>query len=78
MKGHDTAVWAGVSSFFASLLAIGVLDLVTPDKAWHLAGAFLVAAITGGSIYAKQRLEEAKKEEIVKSKPTTYQKAKEK
>lgn len=74
MHGHETATWAGVSSFFGSLLAIGVLDLVTPGKWWNLLGSFLVALITGGSIYAKQRLEEAKKEELLKNKPTTLRK----
>jgi hypothetical protein len=27
MNGHQVALWAGVSAFFASLLAIGALDL---------------------------------------------------
>lgn len=57
---HDVALWAGVFAFFSSLLAIGVFDVFNPDQWIEYIGALLVAGITGGSIYAKERYEEAK------------------
>lgn len=69
MRGHETAFWAGIASFFGSLLAIGTIDILNPDKAVQYLTAFFVAIITGASVYAKQRLEDAKQE---KNPPTTY------
>ena len=62
MHGHDVALWAGVAAFFASLLAIGIFDVFNADQAKEYLGALIVAAITAGSVYAKERLDEAKKE----------------
>jgi hypothetical protein len=59
---HEVAFWAGVSAFFASLLAIGVADAVNPNDLLKLAGSLIVAAVTAGSVYSKQRLDDAKKE----------------
>ena len=61
MNGHDIALWSGVAAFFASLLAIGIFDVFDADQAWEYLGALLVAAITAGSVYSKQRLDDAKK-----------------
>jgi hypothetical protein len=61
MKGHDVALWAGVAAFFGSLLAVGIFDVLNPDQVLEYLGALLVAFITAGSVYAKERLEEAKK-----------------
>jgi hypothetical protein len=60
---HDVALWAGTAAFFGSLLAIGAFDILEPDKVVEYAGAIIVAAITAGGVYAKERLEYAKKEE---------------
>lgn len=73
MRGHEVALWSGVASFFASLLAVGIFDLFNPDHWVEYVGALIVAFITAGSVYAKQRLDEAKEKEE-KSPPTTYQK----
>lgn len=62
MRDHQIALWAGVSSFFASLLAIGIFDVFNPDQWVEYVGALLVAAITAGGVYSKQRLDDAKKE----------------
>ena len=62
-RGHEIALWSGVASFFASLLAIGLFDVFNPDQWVEYVGAVLVAFITAGSVYAKQRLDDAKKEE---------------
>jgi hypothetical protein len=59
---HDVALWAGVAAFFGSLLAIGVFDILDPDKVVEYAGAVIVAGITAGSVYAKERLDVAKRE----------------
>lgn len=59
---HDVALWAGVSAFFGSLLAIGVFDVLNPAQWLEYVGALVIAAITAGGVYAKQRLDDAKKE----------------
>lgn len=63
MRGHEVALWSGVAAFFASLLAVGIFDIFDPNQAWEYLGALLVAFITAGSVYAKQRLDDAKKNE---------------
>lgn len=62
MNGHQVALWAGVSAFFGSLLAIGVIDIFNPDALIKLATSVVVAAITAGSVYSKQRLDDAKRQ----------------
>jgi hypothetical protein len=61
-RKHDVALWAGLSAFFASLLSIGVFDLLEPPQVVDFLGAFFVAGITAGGVYAKQRLDDAKHE----------------
>jgi hypothetical protein len=58
---HQIALWSAVAAFFGSLLAIGVIDVFNPDDLVKFATSLLVAAITGGTVYAKQRLDDAKK-----------------
>jgi hypothetical protein len=59
---HSVALWAGVAAFFGSLLAIGTLEILDPNDLIKLAGSIFVAFITGGSVYAHERLEDAKRE----------------
>jgi hypothetical protein len=59
---HEVALWAGIASFFGSLMAIGVFDLLNPDKWVEYIGSLLVAFITAGAVYAKERLADAKAE----------------
>jgi hypothetical protein len=61
MNGHEVALWAGIASFFGSLLAVGIFDVFDADQIYEYIGAIIVAFITGGSVYAKERLDEAKK-----------------
>jgi hypothetical protein len=70
MKENPIALWAGVFAFFGSLLAIGIFDVFNPDQWVEYIGAIIVAFITAGSVYAKQRLDDAKK--VVQG--TTYEK----
>jgi uncharacterized membrane protein YjjB (DUF3815 family) len=76
MRGHEVALWAGVAAFFGSLLAIGIFDVFNADQWAEYIGAIIVALIAAGSVYAKTRLDDAKKaakaEEIP---PTTYKKS---
>lgn len=77
MNGHEVALWAGVFSFFGSLLAIGIFDVFNPDQWVEYVGAIIVAVITAGSVYAQQRLadaKEAKNPQVTTG--TTYQKTK--
>jgi hypothetical protein len=57
------ALWAGVAAFFGSLLTIGVFDILDPDKLVEYLGALIVAFITAGAVYSKERLSAAKREE---------------
>ena len=60
---HDVALWAGVAAFFGSLLTIGVFDIISPAQYMEYLGALVVALITGGAVYSKERLNIAKREE---------------
>lgn len=59
---HDVALWAGAAAFFGSLLAIGIFDILNPDQVLEYLGAVVVAVITAGSVYSKERLDAAKRE----------------
>jgi hypothetical protein len=63
---HEVALWAGVAAFFGSLLTISVVDILNPDKLVQYLAAFVVAAITAGAIYAKERLADAKRQEAAR------------
>jgi hypothetical protein len=71
MNGHEVALWASVAAFFGSLLAIGIFDVFNPDQMYEYLGAIIVAFITGGSVYSKERLDEAKKKEEANVRPPT-------
>lgn len=62
MNGHEVALWSGVAAFFASLLAVGIFDVIDVGQWAEYLGAFIVAGITAGAVYAQQRLEDAKKD----------------
>lgn len=61
-RRDNVPLWAGVSAFFSSLVAIGVIDWLTPTDVLRYLGAIFVALVTGGAIYSKQKLEEARDE----------------
>lgn len=60
---HEVALWAGIAAFFGSLLAIGLFDVFDVDQWAEYLGAVIVAAITAGAVYSKERLDYAKREE---------------
>ena len=66
-RDHEVALWSGVAAFFGSLIAIGIFDVFNPDQWVQYFGAILVAFITAGSVYSKQRLDDAKRDEKAKN-----------
>jgi hypothetical protein len=56
-------LWSAVAAAFGYLVALGIFDLINPDRAYEYLGALIAAAITGGAVYAKQRLDDAKTKE---------------
>lgn len=59
-NGNAVALWGGVSSFFATVLALGTIDILNPDDRVQFIGGVVVGLITAGAVYAKQRLDDAK------------------
>ena len=59
MRNH-VALWAGVSAFFGTVLAIGAIDILDPSDQVRFLSSIVVGLITGGAVYAKQRLDDAK------------------
>ena len=57
---HEVAVWSGVAAFFGSILAIGIFDILNPDQWAEYLGALIVAGITAASVYARERMNDAK------------------
>ena len=62
MNGHQTAVWSGVASFFATILALGAIDIFNPSDRVRLLSSVVVGIVTAGAVYAKERLNDAKQE----------------
>lgn len=65
MRSHQVALWAGLVAFFGSLLAIGIFDILNPDQWQEYLGALIVAFITAGGVYAKQRLDDEKQSRVL-------------
>jgi hypothetical protein len=59
---HPIALWSAVASFFASILAIGAINIFNPDDELRFVGGVFVGLITGGAVYARERLNYAKQE----------------
>ena len=55
------AFWAGISSFFATVLAIGAINVFNPEDRIRFLGAIVVGVITAGGVYARERLSEERK-----------------
>jgi hypothetical protein len=54
-------------------LTIGVFDILNPDKLIEYLGSLLVALITAGAVYSKERLSAAKREEKTSGDTTSSQ-----
>jgi hypothetical protein len=59
-KKNQLALWAGVSAFFGTLLAIGAIDILDPGDQVQFLGGVVVGLITAGTVYSKQRLDDEK------------------
>ena len=68
---HEVALWSSVAAFFGYLLATGLFDVLNIDQVWEYGGALLVAAITAGAVYSKERLDEAKRERKHAARPSS-------
>lgn len=60
MRDNHVALWAAASAFFGTVLAIGAINVFNPEDQIRFIGAVLVAFITAGGVYAKQKLDDAK------------------
>ncbi|MFL5660107.1 MAG: hypothetical protein ACJ8BW_02015 [Ktedonobacteraceae bacterium] len=65
MKNNKLALWAGISSFFATLLALGAINILNPDERVRFVGGVVVGLITAGTVYSKQRLDDEKKARVL-------------
>ena len=62
-KPNGVAIWAGISAFFSSLVGLKVADLIfSNDEVRHIAEAVLVSFVVAASVWAKQRLDDARHE----------------
>jgi uncharacterized membrane protein (DUF2068 family) len=59
--GNQIALWAGVAAFFASVLAIGTFDLLDVEGWTEMLSAVVISLFTAGAVYAKERLDNAKR-----------------
>lgn len=57
----QVALWSALVAAFSYLLALGIFDVINPANWVQYLGALIVAVITGGAVYSKQRLDAAKK-----------------
>lgn len=60
--GHAVPLWAGVSAFFGNAVALKVADALNGGDAVKFAGILVTSIFVGLAVYAKQRLDEARKE----------------
>src|SRR4051794_5158311 len=65
MRGNKLALWAGISAFFATLLAIGTIDIFNPTDDVRLLSGIVVGLITAGAVYSKQRLDDEKNARVL-------------
>lgn len=61
-NGHSIALWAGVTAFLVNLAAINIVVLLNKSDSvpWKAGAAFITALLIGASVYARERLSEAK------------------
>jgi hypothetical protein len=59
---HPLAVWAGVTTLLTNFAAINLVRLLgdTADPGWQAVGSIVTALFVAGSVYSKQRWDEAK------------------
>lgn len=60
MKTNRLALWAGLSAFFSTILAIGAINILNPDDRIRLVGGVFVGLVTGATIYSRQQMDDAR------------------
>lgn len=60
MNKHPVAIWSASVSFFATILAIGAIDILNPSDRLQFVSSVFVGLVTGGAVYARERLHDAK------------------
>lgn len=60
MKSNHLPFWAGVSAFFSSVLAIGAINILDPTDQIRFIGGVFVGILTGATIYARQKMDDAR------------------
>jgi hypothetical protein len=63
IKGHQVARWSAASSFFATIGAIGAINILDPNDRLRFISAVFVGMVTGGAVYTRERLTESKTEQ---------------
>ncbi len=59
-KSHEVALWAGAAAFFGSVLAVAAFDVFDVHGWENLFTGVIAGLVTGGAVYAKERLTFAK------------------
>lgn len=59
-KSNQLALWAGISAFFGTLLAIGAINILNPSDGVRFLSGIVVGLITAGAVYSRQRLDDEK------------------
>src|SRR5436190_956700 len=57
---HQVAWWSAVASFFATIGAIGAINILDPNDRLRFVSAVFVGIVTGGATYTRERLHEVK------------------
>src|SRR3954453_24228058 len=60
MNKNHLSLWAGLSAFFSTLLSIGAINIINPDDQIRFVGGVFVGIITGATIYARQKMDDAR------------------
>jgi len=60
MKGHELALWAGLTALFTNLAAIAAVDVLGSDNKAKALGVLITSIIVGATVYSKQRMDDAK------------------
>lgn len=60
-RRHDTAFWAGVVTFFTSMISMGAINKYDLHAHEEFIAAVLVSGAAAGTVYGRQRLYQAEK-----------------
>ncbi len=56
-NGNGVALWAGVASFFGTILAVGIFDVFDITGWEKFLSSLIVSALTAATVYSKERYE---------------------